>query len=253
LLYFANPLVIIEGIGNLHAEINMVSFLFIALYFWDRKQDWLTALFFSFAISVKLLPILFLGYLIFRFNNHRLRNFLLKTISISLMLALPVIYGIIEGGFLYSLDLYIRKFEFNASVYYILRYLGMQLSGYNLIAYIGPFLMASFFAIASWQLYSTKNHDTLTQYIQSNAKVLTIYLFLATIVHPWYIIGLLGLNVFLNKKYILIWSYLATLTYINYSYMSYYENLWVVLLEYIIVIPIFIKEMVPYKGKLLNF
>ena len=39
-----------------------------------------------------------------------------------------------------SLNLYFQKFEFNAGVYYVLRWIGFQYKGYNLIQVIGPLL-----------------------------------------------------------------------------------------------------------------
>ncbi len=57
---------------------------------------------------------------------------------------------------------------------------------------------------------------------------LTIYLSLATIVHPWYITTVVALSIFTNYRFPLLWSALIVMTYINYSYAAYFENLWVV-------------------------
>ena len=43
-----------------------------------------------------------------------------------------------SGGFFQSIDLYYRKFEFNAGLYYLLRFVGQWATGYNLIRWLGP-------------------------------------------------------------------------------------------------------------------
>ncbi len=40
-----------------------------------------------------------------------------------------------------SIDLFIRHFEFNASIYYLARWVGTMVAGYNIIAIAGPFLI----------------------------------------------------------------------------------------------------------------
>ncbi len=245
-LYYLNPLVIVEGIGNLHAEINMVSFLFISLYLWYNKKYWFSAFMYACAINVKLIPIFFLGYFLVRYQNKKMISFLLKVGLFSFLLFLPVIYGLINGGFLESIDLYFRKFEFNASVYYSLREIGDVITGYNLIAYLGPILFLAFIFISFYKWWKENESKGLLHFMKTNERVMIIYLLLSTIVHPWYIIPLLGINVFLRRRYIIVWSYLISLTYINYSYNPYSENMWVVFLEYGVV---FMFGLYEYKNR----
>lgn len=242
LVYYANPLVLIEGIGNLHAEINMVSLLFIAFYFWKMKKDATTALFYSFAIMVKLIPIFLLGYFLFRIKEKRCFRFLRNVSLFTLLLSIPIIYGFLAGGFLSSIDLYFRKFEFNASIYYLLRALGYQISGYNLIQYIGPGLFLIFvgFNFRNW----IKNQASCSEldFFKSSQLTIFSYLLCSTIVHPWYVITLIAFSIFTHSKYILLWSLLIVLTYINYSYHPYHENLWIVALEYMLLFVAYFVE-----------
>ena len=57
---------------------------------------------------------------------------------ILLGLIFPLLNGVFVQNFGDSIGLYFQKFEFNASVYYLLRWVGYQTKGYNLIATIGP-------------------------------------------------------------------------------------------------------------------
>lgn len=234
-LYYLNPLVLVEGIGNLHAEINMVSFLFIALWFWNLKRDWWAALMVSIAINIKLIPIFLLGYFLVRYMSSRKLGFLFKVGFLTFIMFIPVIYGLVSGGFLDSLDLYFRKFEFNGSVYYLLRMIGMWTSGYNLIAYLGPILFLIFVGLAFLKWVKERERSGIVHFFQTCEFVLVTYLLVSTIIHPWYLIPLLGLNVVLKRRYLLAWSFLITFTYINYSYVPYFENLWIVFFEYAIV------------------
>lgn len=243
-IFYLNPLVLIEGVGNLHIELVTCSFLIIAFYIYhiNNSKTRLFSLAYSAAIASKLNPLLISPF--FWFNQHavwRNRVFLF-TVIFSVLLLCPILYGLDVSGFLSSIDLYFRKFEFNGSIYYLLRYVGMQFSGYNLIAYLGPGLgLIIFLAIISKSI-TTKERDVIS-IIRLSAYSWTVYLLLSTTVHPWYIIPLILFSVMIKMRFVLVWSFLITLTYINYSYPSYFENLYVVGVEYGIVISLLIYEI----------
>ncbi|MBK6497896.1 MAG: hypothetical protein IPG00_06890 [Saprospiraceae bacterium] len=65
-LYFLNPLVIIEGSGNLHFEVVMIPFLCISIYYVFNNKLIYGALWMAISIGVKLLPLMILPY--FWFN-----------------------------------------------------------------------------------------------------------------------------------------------------------------------------------------
>ena len=147
---------------------------------------------------------------------------------------LPLYNEAFFNGFGSSIDLYFRKFEFNASFYYLFRWAGFQWVGYNLIQTIGPRL--GFLALATiglWGLFDRKSD--WKSFFQRALFGISLYLFLATTVHPWYTVLPIICCVFTNYRYPIVWSALATMTYINYSYPVYTENLWMVALEYSIV------------------
>ena len=59
-LVFLNPLLIIEGIGNLHGEGLMVCFTLISLVYLVQRRSLFGGLFMGIAIAIKLLPLLFI-------------------------------------------------------------------------------------------------------------------------------------------------------------------------------------------------
>ncbi|WP_155800941.1 hypothetical protein [Pontibacter sp. BAB1700] len=145
-----------------------------------------------------------------------------------------------------SIDLYFQRFEFNASVYYLLRWLGYQLTGYNQIAVIGPLLsLATFIAILS--MAAVKKLGSVRRLAGYMAAALTVYLLLATTVHPWYITTLVALTTLSHFRYATVWSCLAIFSYSAYRTSAYTENLWLVALEYTLVGLWLLAELYLYR------
>lgn len=233
ILYFLNPLVIIEGIGNLHFEVVMISFLAGSLYFLFTRRHAFGSIFFAVSIGIKLLPLMLLPYFLFQLKGKERVFFFSLLGTFCLVIFLPMASGIAFGTFLKSVDLYFRKFEFNASVYYILRWIGYQFSGYNLIKYIGP-ILGLLVIYLNVNKARKESHYSITSFMQYALFAWTIHLLMSTTVHPWYVISLLFFTVFLNVRYTVLWSYLIFMTYVNYSGLVYSENNWFVFFEYLI-------------------
>ncbi len=229
LWYALNPLVIVEIMGNCHFEGFMVCFFVLFLYFLQLNQINKSALFISLSIASKLLPLLFLPYLIFQWNWKKSFPYIMKIGVLLLIFFLPIIYKFSEFGA--SIDLYFRKFEFNGSIYYLLRAIGQFIYGYNKIAFIGPFLgITTFFAII---YLAFKSRTMKLDFYHFALFSLSIYLFFSTTVHPWYLCLGVILSLFTNIRYIIMWSFLIVLSYAKYtgSEMLYY---YMISIEYFI-------------------
>jgi hypothetical protein len=115
-----------------------------------------------------------------------------------------------------------------------MRYLGQLWVGYNLIHFIGPLLgLIAVLLILGKAYFSLVN--SLQQFLNYAFFSFCTYLLLATTVHPWYLVIPIMLSVFVRLRFVIIWSFLIMLSYINYSYDPYFENLWIVGIEYGIV------------------
>jgi hypothetical protein len=233
--YILNPLVIIEGVGNLHFEVVMVSFLCISIYYILNKKIIKGSVWLALSIGVKLLPLMLLPYFWFKWKWKDSWHFFGLLAFLLSIIFIPVLSGFHFNSFLNSIDLYFRKFEFNASIYYMLRYIGHQITGYNLIHYLGPVLATVTIGWNIFQASKQKNSDGFN-FMTYSLMVWSAYLFLATTVHPWYIISILFFSIFTKWKYPIVWSYLIIISYINYSFTIYYENLWWIALEYILLL-----------------
>lgn len=232
LLYALNPLVVVEVVGNLHFEGAMVCFLLLS-FWWIYHNRWIASgIAMALSIASKLLPLLFLFFFIRRLGwKKALSYFTVVGISLLLLFA-PLLGEAFFNGFGSSLDLYFRRFEFNGSVYYALRALGYQLLGYNLIQYLGPILALGTFIGISTMAIINRRKDWRSIFPQCLFAI-TLYLAFTTTVHPWYSLLPLFLCVFTRFRYPVFWTGMIFLTYINYSYTPYHENLWIVGLEYL--------------------
>jgi len=82
---------------------------------------------------------------------------------------------------------------------------------------------------------------------------LACYYFLSSTVHPWYVVFLLGIAVFTDYRFPFVWSFAVVLSYYAYSNPDYKENLWLLAIEYILVIGFFIYEIIGSRPKKLYF
>lgn len=229
LCYLLHPLVIIELIGNLHFEALVIFFVLLTVWLLSRQKIYQSALALALGVATKLLPVLVLPLLFRLLGWKRLIMYSAGFMVALILLFLPFISTELISNISSSLQLYFHRFEFNASLYYLLRAIGFQLSGYNEIAVIGPGLALisalTVLIVAWWQ-------RTLAGLAASLLLVLSIYYLCATTVHPWYITPLIAVGVFTRFRYPMVWGGMAILSYSAYCDASYTENLGLVGLEY---------------------
>nr|WP_241748665.1 mannosyltransferase [Aestuariibaculum suncheonense] len=253
--YILNPFIIIELTGNLHFEGVMIFFLIWSLYLLSKGKWILAAVIFSFSVSIKLIPLIFLP-LIFKWftNRHSTKTLgFVKLLSfygivglVSVLLFSPFLSTNFVNNYTQTVGLWFQRFEFNASLYYIARAIGYTFRGYNEIAIIGKYIPVLVIGFVLFMTFFRKN-QTLPQLISSMLLVLSFYYFTATTVHPWYIATLLILSVFTNYKFPLVWSFAIILSYLAYVNTNNIENLWIIGLEYLIVYSVFIWEAILKK------
>ncbi|NJB87013.1 hypothetical protein GGR26_002790 [Lewinella marina] len=242
LLYWLNPLILVEIVGNLHFEGLMLGFLLLSLYALTRSRYGAAAGAMALSIASKLLPLMLLPFLLRRLWGRSFWVFFLTVGAVTLALFLPLLLGSgFLSGFGNSLDLYFRKFEFNASLYYLLRSYGFYEVGYNQIARFGPLLAR----VAALTILLVALADRRTDWRSLPGSWLgafMIYLLCATTVHPWYLAAPIVLSCFTPWRFPLLWSYLIMLTYTSYTTVPYRENLWLVGVEYLLVAAFFLLE-----------
>jgi hypothetical protein len=150
----------------------------------------------------------------------------------SVLLFVPFIDKQFVGNILSSVGLYFHNFEFNASIFYIVRWAGFETRGYDVIGTAGTILsLIAMLGICSVAIFQ-KGKD-ISSLFSAMLFCFTIYFAFATIVHPWYITTLVALSVFTTWRFPLIWSGLIMLTYFTYRNVPYSESLLLVAMEYL--------------------
>lgn len=225
--YLLNPLVIVEGVGNVHFEAIMLPFLALALIDFSPKRYLRSAVPFTTSVLVKLNPLILAPMLVFKTRPNYRFYFIISTLFM-----LFVFLGMMEPWTLFKdfdkgLGLYFGTFEFNGSIYYALREIIELFTGYNPIQYLAPALAFLSFALimaVSWKWRKANVFEL--------ALVLfLIYYLLTATVHPWYIIPIVYLAIRSGRTYILIWSFAAIFSYSH--YLDEISPKWIyILLEY---------------------
>lgn len=267
--YFLNPFIIIELTGNLHFEGVMLFFLLASLYLLFRGNWFWSALLMGLSISVKLLPLLmlplFFQYLVtahskteenskpFKYLNEKPLQSLWKlvryyavVIAVFIFSFAPFFTEELVVHFSQTIGLWFQKFEFNASVYYIIRWIGFQVKGYNIIATAGKILpVVVIFGLLLLALFRKSNSKQ--QLMKTLLLGTSLYFLCSTTVHPWYIATPLMLSVFTRYRFALVWSFVVFLSYSAYKIDRVDENLWLIATEYLIVLGFFIWELSSKK------
>ncbi|MFT4660142.1 MAG: alpha-1,6-mannosyltransferase [Patiriisocius sp.] len=241
-----NPLLIMEVVGNLHFESMMMCFTVWSIFLlirWEKNKKHsffiLTAFVFSLGVLTKIVSLLLLPILIRKLGLKNSIYFGLMVLVFTVLAFLPFADPQVIQNFSNSLDLYFRKFEFNASIYFITNGIYEKFVGWQEIKFVGPALaLTNVFVIlilslrrkiTSWEMFFT-----------TAMMVMTAHLLFSTTVHPWYIINILVLAVFTTKRYVVVWSFTVILSY--YFYQKLQIPFWLIAIEYCLFLGYLIYE-----------
>lgn len=246
LWYTLNPLVIVELSGNLHFEGVVLFFFLIAIYLLVLQREKLAALAWAFASATKLIPIFFLPVIIRRYSFSKAFTFYLLFAICFIGMWIPLYNSNMAPHFLESIKLYSKTFEFNASIYYLVRTIGFEVTGYNIIQTAGPWLSRLAY-LGILVILLRKKVMNWNHFFSLILFAMSWYYLLGLIVHPWYSITLVFLAVFTRFRYPMLWSFLTVLSYWAYSNPDFLENFWLIGIEYILVISFFCYEIFNQK------
>jgi hypothetical protein len=216
-LYLLNPLVVVEGVGNIHFEAALLPFLAMAIDQARLNKPNGASLGLGMAILLKLNPLILVPAFLKEKNGWRMA---LVAGLIVVLGFLPFIGGLLDS--LSGIDLFFRSFEFNASIYYILSEIGQAIVGYNPVSILGPVL-----GVVSAMLMLGIGFSQ----VKLKEKALIIYLIFllcSSTVHPWYVIPVVYLSLLTDRKAILIWSFTAFFSYSHYLEVLEPKYIWLI-------------------------
>lgn len=248
--FFLNPLVILEFVGNLHFEGFVVLFVLAGIHWFENTKKAKSGISFGLAVGTKLLPLIFLPFLFLSGLRNRKWSIAIISGLVALASLLPLINESFIQGMQTSLNLYFQKFEFNASVYFIVREIGYWQYGYNRIAHIGPLL--SKISVVLIMGISVLGFIKKWPIPKALLFILSTYLLLATTVHPWYILPLIVLGILSGYYYPIVWSLMIFVTYLGYSDSGFDLPITWVIVEYLVVLTTLILEL-RFRNRLLKF
>lgn len=253
--YMLHPLILLEGMGNGHFEVAMLAFLLTGVWLIRsyinpavgtvgkeaHKHLALAALFWALAVAVKLLPLLFLP-IVWVWLQRRARWLFTSYFAVfCALLFLPLWDWTVLQNLFSSLRLYFRQFAFNASIYYALREL-LRVLGFETVVQarlLGPLLGGLVF-VGVWAIASYRGKASFAFSITDRMMLAaTLYLLLATTVHPWYVLVPFVLSLVAERKpawcYPMVWTATVALSYSHYAGGSFQEEYGWIALEYLLV------------------
>ena len=244
MLYILNPLVVLELSGNLHFEGITFTFLIISFYFLIVNKHIFSGVSFALAIGLKLIPLMFLPLIVYKIGLKNALPFLFALCLSCALFFLPFFNIHLLTNFLESIELYFHTFEFNASIYYVLRCVGGFLTGYNQIELIGSFTPLITALAILVVIIKSKFSDSWLSFMKKMSWILLIYFSVASIVHPWYIIYLIGFTVFTGYVFPIAWAGVVFLSYMAYQNIGLVEEEPILIFtEYLIVLMAVIYDL----------
>ncbi|WP_394974776.1 mannosyltransferase [uncultured Croceitalea sp.] len=253
--YFLNPLVIIELTGNLHFEGVMLFFFVWAIYLiaFD-KWKW-GAPIYALSILLKLVPVLFLPFFLKHFGFKKSVIFYTLIGLTCVLFLLPFYSSEFISNYSQTVGLWFSNFEFNAGFYNAVKQIAVtqfEAKPWELVKSYGS-LVPKIIIIAALLLTFLRKNQNMGTLLSSMLLLLTFYYFLSSTIHPWYVIFLLILGILSNYRFPIVWSAMVVLSYYAYSNPEFKENLWLIAIEYFIVLSYLCYEIMKNPNIKLGF
>ena len=247
--YFLNPLIIVELSGNLHFEGVMLFFFIWSVYLLSVHKWLWAAVVYALSISVKLIPLMFLPLFLKHLGIRKSMLFYLVIGLVSIALLMPFYTPEFLDNYSNTVRLWFTNFEFNASIYNIVKKIGLQFDAkpWELIKTYGkltPYITITIVILLTF----FRDNRNISTVLSSMLIILASYYFLAATVHPWYIVFLILLTIYTDLRFPLFWSATVMLSYAAYSNPDYKEDLPLLFIEYFIVFGFLVYEFLRFKG-----
>lgn len=231
LWYILNPLIIVELTGNVHFEAILIFFFVCFLYYLQKKKVAAAAVFWMLAVCTKMIPLMLAPLIIRQLGWKKSVIFGSIAAVVGILLFIPFFNWHLVKDISASLHLFFHLFEFNASVFYFIRWIGYFYVDYDIIEQATPILtLISFMLILLISFWPARNFS----FLEKSLWIFSVYFLLSTMVHPWYASILIVLSAVGRFRFPIVFSLLIMLSYYPYSMKEYNEEtgLWWIVVEY---------------------
>lgn len=196
LLYYWNPLVVVESFGSGHVDLAVAAFLLVALALHERRRGAGAGVAFALAALTKYLPLLLVPALL----RARAWRMLAVSAAVGALLFVPFLGA---GSALWGgLAAYARHWEFNGSLYPLVR----ALAPHGDVARLVVALLLAAAAIAIGARARSLTAAALATWIA--------FLIASPTVYPWYLVPAVALLPLHPDRGILVFSGLVALSYL---------------------------------------
>lgn len=203
LLYAWNPLVLIETAGQGHTEALLLPLIVGGVWAVRKGRGRLASLAVTGAGLVKIYPFVLAPFLVRRYGWTAVWPGAVLAVGLSLPYAAPYTLPHLKA----SVDLFAELLEFNAGLYYLVKYVFWLLTGADWSKQIGPAFRYLF--LASLPLLYVLDWRWNWSFRLACLLTIGLFLVLSTTVHPWYFLPVLALSV-LHERPAWPWFWVGT-------------------------------------------
>ena len=228
LLYGINPLILFDGLANVHNELMLIFLILLGLYFFIKKKNLvLTVIAFALASAVKYVAILLIPFIIlYYYRKENLFKRILYSFlwAILFIMVLAVCYSVYMRDFDFLNGIMTQQGKFVNSIF-----TPLVLKDFNLGLTVSKGFMLAFiviYLITIIKLLFTKKQYIFSTYIRKYNGLLVLFLFgVITNFQSWYTLWLLPTMMWDTSKNI---KWLASITILaelsNTIYFVAYEH-----------------------------
>lgn len=242
-----NPFFIFEFSHSGHSESAMFFFILLSVYLLRAARRSLAVMSFAAAVLSKLHPLLWFPFYLRRAGWKAALAGTVAGAALSSVYFTPATLL----KYLNSLGDYLRLFEFNAGIHYLLRYIGSAVFDQSWDQQTGPYLAVCLagITILIWWKFPLRNEPDL---LHAGFWIMTADLCLAPTVHPWYLAWAAFALPFFPYAFMVYWTGACFLSYIAYQYRPVFEPTWVLLVEYLPMYGLMLWEVLRRKPLLVH-
>jgi hypothetical protein len=207
ILYAWMPLILLEYFVNVHIDLIGIFFMLLFLYLMEKDRIYFASVPFALAFLSKMYPIVLFPLILKKAGLKKSFYFLLIFLGITACCYAPFIYK--DISVFSSLVTYLKKWEFNSSIYYILKH--------NYLSPENSRFVCAGLLIISIGLISYFYKD----FTKAAYGVFIALIIFGTTLFPWYLGWIASINPMFN-----FYSVTSLLFTINFSNFSPLGNIW---------------------------